>query len=352
MENHYQTLGVPTAATTDEIRRAYRILARRYHPDMNPGDTSAERFKLISEAYRILGDTKRRGEYDLELEAFTKFTGLNEPVRRTRPHEPNARKRFYEAKYQNFGTRPGEQPAPPRPPQEPPRTPGAPRSDRPAPSLRADLKQLGKKLKTLWGQTAALKEDKTSRPQPARPSAVSINKISVVEVSVTMADAITGVKKTIEISEPEGTRKVSVKLPPGVRNGSVIHLRSRSNLGEDLVIIVRVAMHPFLSLHAKGLMVEVPITVHEAIAGANISLPTLDDPIIVKVPPGAQSGTELRVKGRGVTQKDGTKGDIFYRLLIRVPETSAGLLEHSTALDSYYGASVRTELPRTLIEGL
>jgi DnaJ-class molecular chaperone len=167
-----------------------------------------------------------------------------------------------------------------------------------------------------------------------------------------MHDAIFGVKKALEIPEPEGQRKVSVKIPAGVRSGSVIRLRAKNMPNEDLVLIVRVAAHPFLTIQARGLVAEIPITIQEAIVGAHISVPTLDEAVSIKIPPGSQSGSELRLKNRGLTLKDGTRGDLFVRLMIRVPETAdaVGLKEKASELDAYYSNNVRQGLPKHLVE--
>jgi molecular chaperone DnaJ len=99
-------------------------------------------------------------------------------------------------------------------------------------------------------------------------------------------------------------------------------------------------------------VVEIPVSVAEVVCGASISVPTLDEPISLKIPAGSQSGTELRVRERGIPHKDGSRGDIFYRLLIKVPEaTSAlGLAEKAKELDPYYGTSLRQHLTRGLLE--
>jgi DnaJ-class molecular chaperone len=220
-----------------------------------------------------------------------------------------------------------------------------PRSRPEPPSLG---KVLGGKLQSAIRGFVRGKTPQTKR----RELSMGVQRISVVEVSLSLRDAVTGVKKAIEISEPEGARKVSVKIPPGSRNGSVIHLRSTAPPGEELVLVVRVAAHPTMSLQPKGLVVEVPVTVAEALCGASVTVPTLDEPISIKIPAGSQSGTELRIRERGVLQKDGSRGDLFYRLMIKVPEAAqaVGLREKSQELDKYYESAVRQPLPRTLLE--
>lgn len=351
MENHYKTLGLNSSATPEEIRRAYRVLARRYHPDVNPGKTSEERFKVISEAYSILSDPDKRRAYDVEREHLERahLNRQHQAYRRNQGEQFNARKKFYESKVDQFGKISPEQPG----------TARAKGGDKPSaqPNLWQDIQNTWSRFKKRAQPTQTQKPplNPGRRVTPGQPPETerAVNKISVIEVSVTMRDVIMGVKKTVEISEPEGIRKVSVRLPPGVRSGSVVHMRSRNNSAEDMVIIVRVASHPLLSNHTRGLVFEIPITIGEAIAGANVTLPTLDEPAVVKIPPGAQSGTEIRLKGRGIQQKDGSRGDLIYRLMIRLPDAlnAIGLQEKASALAEYYGSPPRTDLPRTILEG-
>jgi DnaJ-class molecular chaperone len=360
MQNHYQILGLNTSATAEEIRRAYRILARRYHPDVNPGRKSEETFRAIAEAYSVLSDTEKRTQYDIALEGTSPQRSQAEAraayQKAARSHN-SARKKFYEAKHQHFGQvqpegQPTEEVAVPK-----------------APSWGQILKDAGNFWRKVSSPppprpkrkaTAASSRPQTSEhvePHSERPLSEdmqqsSVVKISVVEVSINIRDAIFGVRKAIEVTEPEGVRKISVHIPPGVRTGAVLHLRSKGQSSEDLVVVVRVAAHPILNMQPKGLVAEIPISVKEAIEGANISVPTLEDPIVIKLPPGSQSGSEIRLKGRGAPLKDGSKGDLFLRLLIKVPESTAGigLREKAEALEAYYERPVRQTLPKNLVD--
>ncbi len=368
MDNYYDILGLNSSATFEEIRRAYRILARRYHPDVNPGKTSEEKFKRIAQAHQVLSDQEKRKVYDVDLEAFLRTRGSSagtQAYERAQQRYEGARRRFYEQKHQNFG-----KVKPAGPDTETTET----HRERPRPTksaadpfsgIKKSFQSFIKFLNTPVGP-----KSRATRPEPQRPSKSGtmarpvqneeparersapsgVLKISVVEVSVTIKDAIYGIKKAVEIAEPEGIRKTSVTIPPGVRNGSVVHLRSKTH--EDLVIIVRVAAHPFLSVQPKGLVAEIPISLGEAINGASITVPTLDEPMIVKVPPGSSSGTEIRLKEKGIVHRDNSRGDLFIRLMIKVPDssTAVGIKEKSSELDMYYSAPVRQHFPKTLLE--
>jgi curved DNA-binding protein len=175
-----------------------------------------------------------------------------------------------------------------------------------------------------------------------------------MEVSVSIFEAIAGVRKTIEVAERDGTqKKLSISIPAGVRQGSIVRLRSKENGSEEIIIVVRVAHHPWLSISHRGLTIEVPITISEAIAGAKVQIPSLQDPLLVTIEPGTQSGKEVRLKGQGIPLPDGTRGDLFARFLIQVPplseapESASKLVE----LESLYHGSVREHLPRSLMDG-
>ena len=174
-----------------------------------------------------------------------------------------------------------------------------------------------------------------------------------MEVSISVFEAIAGVRKTIEVAEKNGEiKKISVAIPSGVRQGSIVRLRSKENETEEIIIVIRVAHHPWLSMSHRGLTLEIPITVAEAISGAKVQVPSLGDPLLVTVEPGMQSGREVRLKGQGIPLADGTRGDLFIRFMIKVPtgaetpETTGEL----TALEALYQTPVREHLPKSIMD--
>ncbi len=343
MENYYQILGVRQSATQDELRRAYRILARRYHPDVNPGEMSGERFKAIAHAYSVLGDAGKRSAYDLELEKFTR--GYAHAAYRTQQQRagPSAREK-YEALHRKI-----------RREQERAAQAEAIRRDRRRDAGLSALagKKLGKGLAWIRERAAGFNAGvRKALHIPGKVRESFGKKISVIEVSLTVTEAITGLKKTIEVSEPEGVRKISVSIPSGVRTGSVIHIPSRGRLEEDLILIARLSYHPFMNIQSKGLVVDIPVTVKEAVSGATIKVPAVDGSTMIKIPQGTQSGAEIRVKEAGIQTKDGERGDIFYRILIKIPESSlaVGIGDKAGALEEYYERSVRADLPEILLQ--
>lgn len=174
-----------------------------------------------------------------------------------------------------------------------------------------------------------------------------------MEVSISVFEAIAGVRKTIEVAEKNGEmKKISVAIPSGVRQGSIVRLRSKENETEEIIIVIRVAHHPWLSMTHRGLTLEIPITVSEAISGAKVQVPSLGDPLLVTVEPCMQSGREVRLKGQGIPFADGTRGDLYIRFMIKVPtgaETSDTPAQLS-ALEALYQTPVREHLPKSIMD--
>jgi DnaJ-class molecular chaperone len=355
MQDHYSTLGLSSAATREEIRRAYRVLARRYHPDVNPGGTTAEKFRQISKAYEVLADPEKRKQYDSEREAEETFSSAfdraHQAYRKQQAAAPKG-SRVPPRQPAQSGQSSRQQAAPPPPREEPkPQPKPEPKIVRttikPAPSRVSGLR------KTLEASILRAKNI-LAKPAPPKPSRPTISSIALMEVSISVFEAIAGVRKTIEVAEKDGEmKKLSISVPAGVRQGSIVRLRSKENDSEEIIIVIRVAHHPWLSISHRGLTIEVPITVSEAIAGAKVQIPSLQEPLLVSVEPGTQSGKEVRLKGQGIPLPDGTRGDLFARFLIKVPpiaessESAAKLVE----LESLYHGSVRDHLPKSIMEG-
>jgi DnaJ-class molecular chaperone len=366
MQNYYQILGVSSAATPEELRRAYRILARRYHPDVNPGKSSEEKFKRIAEAYAELQDPVKRKAFDQELEKAhaESFTSSFD-----RAHEAYRRQQGFDRASAKMR-------------KPPPGTTGATgrvntASGSREQNINADKEKRGRiddplgsgpggKFADSFFKIASKSHslvDSIRRRIPTRkgkkidtpqdlPSGTQVSQISIIEVSVSIIDAIRGLKKTVELNDGAAVKKISVTIPPGVRTGSVVRFRRKEGASEEVVLIVRVASHPILSMAQKGLIMEVPISVKEAIQGARIKVPTLEEQSTVFVDPGTQSGREVRLRGQGVQYRDGTKGDLFIRFMIRVPESqgAVGLAEAAGEFEKYHEKPVRHALPHNILD--
>ncbi|MGI8775294.1 MAG: DnaJ C-terminal domain-containing protein [Actinomycetota bacterium] len=264
-KDYYKVLGVSSSASKDEIKKAYRKLAQRNHPDANRGDAAAEsRFKEISEAHAVLASDEKRAEYD-EIRRFAATGG----------------ERWY-------GSRPGGGGG----------------------NVRVDIGDLfggdgrGSAFEDLFGFGP-----RSARGADAETSATLTFDEVVEGTMVTLAD---------------GTK---VRIPPGVTSGARIKVAGKGQPGRagggpgDLYVRVTVDPHPLFQLGKDGnLMVTVPITYPEATLGAKIDVPTLGAPVTVKVPPGTPNGKTLRVKGKGIARRAGGDGDLLVRLEVEIPQ--------------------------------
>jgi DnaJ-class molecular chaperone len=348
MKSFYDILGVSNAATAEEIRRAYRVLARRYHPDVNPGRSSEERFKEIANAYATLSDAGKRRAYDAEL-----GKRLQESVHSTFNKAHTAYKQAQKA---SGPTRSSTSAA-----SRPQPTDNATRRTAPRPSAAkrvadSEITKIARLSRDTFKSIQDTVQKKLLRKQraaqPTQPH------LSIVEVSLNVVEAIRGVKKTIETVDGEGEqRKISVVIPPGAQPGSIIRFRRKDAPHEEVVLIMRVASHPFLSISHRGLTIEVPISVSESVAGARVQIPTLGEPVSVTIEPGTQSGHEVRLKEQGVLYRDGTRGDLIARFMVKTPELAeipksegAKLKEKALELDACYAKGVRSSLPRSILQ--
>jgi molecular chaperone DnaJ len=270
-KDYYGVLGVDRAATTGDIKKAYRKLAQRYHPDNNPDDTAAEtRFREVTEAYDVLADPKARAEYDQARDAFSRGAWAGGPGGRTQYVRVD------------------------------------------------DVGDLGDLLGGLggFGGLGDLFGRGRAGSGPRKGADVE------TDLSLSFHEGVAGATKTVQA----GGRSVQVKVPPGIENGARIRLRGKGGPGEDggpagdLYVRVHVAPHPIFRRAGKNLEVEVPITFTEAALGARIAVPTLDGKVTLKIPPGTPPGKTFRVTGKGVATPKGT-GDLLVTVTVEVPET-------------------------------
>jgi molecular chaperone DnaJ len=263
----YKVLGVSETSTKDEIKRAYRKLAQKHHPDANKDDASAEeRFKEISEAHAVLSNDEKRKEYD-EVRRYAAQGGGP------------------------FGFHPGRG------------------------GTRVTVGDVGD-LGDLFGGAGIgdLFEEAFGFSGRRRRGTDR-----ETEVFLDFEEAVLG--STVELGD--GTR---VRIPPGVTDGGRIRIAGKGEPGPggaapgDLYVRVHVAPHAVFSQSPKGdLIVHLPVTFTEAALGAKVQVPTLDGAVTVKVPPGTRSGKTLRVKGKGVARKNGT-GDLLVVIEVEVPQ--------------------------------
>ncbi|MET8983998.1 molecular chaperone DnaJ [Nonomuraea wenchangensis] len=374
-KDYYAVLGVPKTATADEIKKAYRKLARQYHPDSNQGDTAKEaKFKEVSEAYDVLSDTKRRKEYD---EARTLFgSGVG-------GQRPGAGGFSFDFGDLFGGTGQGQQ--------------------------GGAGERLGDLFGGLFNRGGGGASTRTTTTRPRRgqdiESEVTLSFTEAVEgttVSLRLTSsaacaACTGtgaragttprVCPTCEgtgaasrnlgnfaFSEPcrdckgrglivddpcpvcegsgraKSTRTIQARIPAGVADGQRVKLKAKGAPGEnggpagDLYIQTHVKPHAVFGRSGDNLTVTVPVTFTEAALGAEIKVPILKGmPVTLRIPPGTPNGRTFRVRGRGVARKDGTKGDLLATVEVLVPNT---LDDKSRELLSEFQTATAGEDPR------
>ncbi len=301
-KDFYAILGVSKDADDAAIKKAYRKLARQYHPDKNPGDAAAEqRFKDIGEAHAVLSDAKQRDEYD----AIRSMAGGGARFRAGGPGGGGG----FEDIFSAFGGGGGGQRV---------RYSTGGGGDQDLNDLLAQMFGGG-----MPGAAGARGGDPfggfgASRgPQPGRD----------VQARTTLSfrDAIEG--STVSLSTPEGAR-VTTKIPAGVKDGQKIRLRGKGEPGDlggpagDLILTVTVSPHPAFGRDGDHLTVDLPVTFGEAALGATVAVPTFHErgTVKVRIAPGTPSGRVLRVKGHGVRRKDGTHGDLLAKVSVVVPQ--------------------------------
>ncbi|MEG6509928.1 DnaJ C-terminal domain-containing protein [Methyloligella sp. 2.7D] len=276
----YSVLGVSKTASGDDISKAYRKLAKKYHPDLNPGDSAAEaKFKEASAAYSILGDEEKRGKYDRgEIDA----SGQERPEQR------------YYREY--AGGEGGQQYY-----------------------SSAGFEDLGDIFSDLFGQRGAAGG---ARGGGARNFAMR-GQDANYRLEVDFLEAANGAKKRITL--PDGGT-LDVSLPAGVRDGQVLRLKGKGSPGSggapsgDALVEITVRSHPVFKRDGNNITVELPLTLAEAGLGGKVEVPTIHGPVSMTIPAGSNTGQTLRLKGRGIKAKAGT-GDQFVKLQVTMPET-------------------------------
>jgi molecular chaperone DnaJ len=285
-KDYYDLLGVKKSATDDEIKKAYRNLAKKYHPDRNKGNKDAEnKFKEFSEAYAVLSDAEKRAQYDrLGREAFSSggaAGGAN----------PFAGFDFSQFSEQFGGARGGAR-----------RGGGARRQSGGFTDIFSDL----------FGGGA------TYEPGPQRGSDLD------AELTIDFRDAVLGT--TMDLSM--GGQAIKVKIPEGVADGQRIRLRGKGTPGPmgspagDLNVLIHVRPHAFFERRGDDIYIELPITIPEAIRGAEVEVPTIHGPVRARIPSSTQGGQTFRIKGKGVKKKgkESGYGDHYYKVQIAVPK--------------------------------
>lgn len=283
-DDYYQLLGVARSADAKEIQRAYRKLARTYHPDVNKGAGAEDRFKQISEAYHVLADPESRAQYDRFGADFRQFAGAErEDASRSRAGGRRATPRSGPSGFSWSSARSGA-------------GPGGASVD--------------------WGDLFGDVFGSARGPD------------NQVEIELTVDEAFHGGPRTIVVSGPDGDpRTFDIQIPAGVLDGQRMRVSGGGSAGRedggagDLIITYRVRPDRRQRVDGKNLEIDLPISPWEAALGSSVPARAPGGQITVRVPAGSSTGRRLRLKGQGMPQQGGKPGDLFARVKIMVPAT-------------------------------
>ncbi len=275
MASYYDTLGVSKSASEKDIRQAYRRLARKYHPDLNPGDEDAEgKFKEINTAHEVLSDRKTRQKYDRYGDKW-KFADQIESQ-----HAHSAQGPF------TWTTRSGT-------------TRGASGSD-PFAGVGDLFGDLGGRLGRQGRAATAAKLETT--------------------VDVTLEEAFAGTKRNITITTRGRDRRIEVTIPPGVDNGSVVRIRPGAQ--QELLLTIELQPHPTFTRSGSDLFTEVDVPLEDAVLGGEVEVRTLTGGAKLKVPAESQNGQRVRLRGQGMPKlgSKSNRGDLYAIIRPRLPK--------------------------------
>ena len=301
--DYYDILGVERSATKQQIKTAYRRLAREYHPDVNKAKNAAGKFKEATAAYEVLTDPQKRRMYDRFGHAGPGFA---------EPAGPGAPRAY------TWTSRGGK---------------GAPFD---FDDLFSSSPFRGMSLKDLLAALGARGRagGRTRRAAAARQD-------MEYPLELDFMQAVKGTTTRLELRRGDGSvEQIDVKIPPGVQEGSKVRVRGKGVAGGDLYIITHVRDHPYFRRNGADIYVDLPIGVTEAALGAEVTVPTVDGPATVKIPAGTSGGTRLRLRGKGAADpKTTSRGDQYVVLKIVLPKTFSPegrrLLGELAETDSY-----------------
>ena len=299
-KDYYEILGVKREASQDEIQKAFRKLARKYHPDVNKEKGAEERFKELNEAYEVLKDPEKRSRYD----------ALGSNWRDGQNFQPPP---GFENIFANFGSKQGT------------------RTYRTTSSMGGGAGGFSSFFDALFGgagfsQGFSMGEGDYSDIFGQKPQAKQHQTISG-ELSISLQEAYAGTSKMLTLKQGDGSEKtINVRIKAGAKEGSVIRLKGQGGLNpatgqkEDLLLKIHVMPDSKFRLEGDSVVTTVVISPWEAILGVKLDVPTLSGSVKLSIPAGVQAETRLRLKEKGMPQRGGTFGDMFVEVRVVIPK--------------------------------
>ncbi|MBQ9903329.1 MAG: DnaJ domain-containing protein [Synergistaceae bacterium] len=267
-KDYYKILGVSRDAKTDEIRKAYRKLAKQYHPDINKDAGAEEKYKEINEAYEVLKDPEKRQKYDTlgmnwqQGQDFTPPPGWGNSGGYQRVEFGGDFSDFFQTLFGGGG----------------------------------------------FGGFGDIFSGASHAHHPMK-------KDTEAELTLTLSDAVKGGTYNLKI----GGRTLSVNIPKGITEGTKLTLRGKSETGGDIHLTIHIEKDSVYEVDGHDLTREVKVPVYDAVLGKDLTVDTLTGEVTVKMPGGIQDGQKLRLRGKGMPKRDGTYGDLFVRVKIEIP---------------------------------
>ena len=287
-KDYYKIIGVGRDASSEEIRKAYRKLARKFHPDLNPNNKLAEeKFKEINEAHEVLSNAERRKQYDAlgagwqAGQSFTPPPGYEDQFGGPRSGMGEREFVFEGGGFSDFFE-----------------------------SL------FGGGRSRMRGFPGATEQDFSAHGRDVEG-----------DLMITLEEAHRGVVKAVSLRRDGKVETLKVKVPAGVDPGHVIRLSGRGEAGHgrgrdgDLRLRIHIAPHPDFRMEGDTLIYDLELAPWEAVLGASIAVPTLDQKLNLKIPPGTQNGQRLRLRGQGLERLEKGRGDLIVRIHVEVPES-------------------------------
>jgi len=283
--DYYEVLGVSKSASDDEIKKAYRKLARQFHPDANKEASAPKRFAEVQEAYDVVGDDIKRKKYDqLGHDGADANADAYEQYRRSQ-----------QAGGAGAGPRPED--------------------------LEAEFGgQFGDIFGQLFGGAGPFNRAGGRKRHPAAPE-----RGNDVEypVTLTFEQAARGTSLPLRINTGKDVETIDIKVPAGVKEGSRVRVRGKGDRAAstpgDLFIVVSVTPHHYFKRDGLDIILDLPLSVYEAVLGTRVEVPTLDGPVTLTIPPGTSSGSKMRIKERGIKRASET-GDQFCVVKVVMPK--------------------------------